>query len=153
MTLYNPEQALEQIAAGLKQVAFDPIPELNGYDFPTAAPQLPAAMVMPPPITYREAMRIGVVRLDFEIWLMVGSAAGHEQQKTLWPYLNWSGARSLLALLDANPSLGIVGADGLPRVDAHVMTSRPLGLDDMPPFESMVFGEALTVPVHVTNRK
>ena len=119
---YNPDQGLEQVAAGLKRVALDPIPGLNGYDYPRSAPVLDAGMVVPPDINYREAMNVGVVSLDFEIWVLVGTSAGHEQQKSLWRYLNWGGPDSLLALLDANPSLGIVGADGTPRVDAHVMT-------------------------------
>ncbi len=153
MTLYDPALALEQVAAGLKQVALDPIPALNGYDYPPGTPILPAGIVMPPEINYRQTMRAGVITLEFEIHLLVTTAAGHEGSKSLWQYLNWGGPESLLALIDANPALGIVGVDGAPRVHAHVAAARPLGLDEMPPLESWAFGAAIAVPVHVTNKE
>lgn len=150
---YNPEQGLQQVAAGLKRVAFDPIVTLNGFDYPVAAPPLDAGIVIPPEINYRVAMSVGVVQLDFELWIIVGSSAGHEQQKTLWPFLNWAGPKSILALIDADRSLGIVGADGQPRVNAHVASTRRITLDEMPPFETQTFGVAFEVPVTVTNRE
>jgi hypothetical protein len=150
---YNPDELLEQISERLKAVAFDPIPELTGFDYPPAVPILDAGVVMPPPIDYRVAMGLGVFQLMFELHLYVGSSAGHEQQKTLWKYLNPAGSRSILALIEANRSLGIVGSDGEPRVDAHVAAARPLGLDEMLPLDSFAFGTAFTVPVIVTNKE
>jgi hypothetical protein len=151
--LYNPNEGLEQICEGLRQVAFDPIAGLNGFDFPHGSPPLPAGIVVPPDIDYRLAMAKGVVGLNFELWVMVGSSAGHQQQKSLWRYLNWAGPQSIVALVDANRSLGIVGSDGAPRVEAHVARARRLTLDEMPPFESMAFGVAFETPVVVTNKE
>lgn len=153
MTLYDPANLLQQIATALKQVALDPLgTTLNRFDYPHGAPPLPAGMVVTPEIDYRAAMAKGVFPLLYEIHLIGGVSAGHEQQKQLWDYLNPAGAKSIVALVDANPSLGIVGADSAPRVDAHVMRARRLTLDEMPPFETWVFGTALEVAVVVTNR-
>lgn len=149
--LYNPDEGLEQVAEGLKRVAFDAIPGLNGFDYPHSDPPLPAAIVVPPTIDYRGAMRVGTILLTFELHLYVGSSAGHEQQKSLWEYLNWGGPSSILALIDADPSLGIVGTDGEPRVHAHVSSARPLGLEELP--ASAAFGAALQTLVIVTNKE
>ena len=99
-------------------------------------------------------MNLGVIRLEFELHLIVGSSAGHQQQMSLWKYLNWAGPQSILALIDADPSLGIVGGDGEPRVDAHVIgASRPLTLEELPSLETMTFGAAVPVTVLVTNKE
>jgi|SRR5687768_9023748 len=151
IVLYNPAEALEQVAAGLKRVAFDPITRLNGYDYPPGSPTFPAAIVAPPVIDYRQSMNLGVIALNFELVIIESSAAGHEQSKSLWQYLNWGGDNSILALIDATPSLGIVGADGEPRVHAHVASARALGLEELP--DAMAFGAALTTSVIVTNKE
>lgn len=153
MTAYDPAQAMDQITSGLVQVAFDPIAGLNGFPHPTASPPLPAGIVFPPEIDYRQAMSRGVIGLAFELWVMVGTSAGFDQQQSLWPYMNWAGSSSIVALIDANPSLGILGADDQPRVQAHVSTARRLTFEEMAYLETSGFGVAFETTVVVTNKE
>lgn len=124
---------------------------LHVYPFALFTPPLPVAMVLVPPINYVEAMRRGVVTLEVDVDLFDGTSAGSEQQINLMPFLDWEGPRSIAAAIAADPSLGIVGSDGQPRVNAHVAASRPLGLEEMPDYAAI--GHRLTLPVVVTNRE
>ena len=143
VTLTDLAKAYEQLLKNLGG--------LNAFDHPVNAPPLPAAIVVPPPIDYRQAMRAGVITLPFRIVLLEGTSSGRDQQKNLWPYLDWAGSKSILAAFDADPSLGFVGVDGLPRVDAHVMSAEPLGLEDLPEYAAI--GYSLATPALVTNRE
>jgi hypothetical protein len=92
-------------------------------------------------------MKAGVIRFDIELRLLVGSSAGHEQQKTLWPYLEWAtgSASSVFRVLDADRSLGFTD------VDAPVMSARPLGLEEIP--DAAAFGVSMIQTVAVTNKE
>jgi len=141
--------ALEEVVAGLKTL-LDTIYGLEVYDHPAANLELPAAIIVPPEIDYRQAMRTGTIRLEFEIVVFVSAAAGHDSSKKLWPYIDWTGEKSILQAIEVDPTLGIVGADGQPRVDAHVYSERRLGFEELP---EGAFGVALQLPVIVTNKE
>lgn len=132
---------LLDVAKGLRD-RLATIAGLNAYDHSAANPEFPAAVVIPPEIDYRLAMRVGALRLDFEVLLLVGAAV-HENQKALFEYLDWTGPRSVLRAIDAQPGLGLTG------VDAKALTARPLGLEEVNAYQA--FGGSIAVVVAITN--
>lgn len=115
---------------------------LYAYDHSAANPLFPVGLVIPPEINYRETMGLGVVTLGFELVILVGASL-HENQKQLFDYLDWVGDHSVLAAVAANRTLGLTG------VDAVVMSSRPLGLEEVGGYQS--FGAALVTAVTIKN--
>jgi len=135
---------LTEIVAGIKGRLEQTGGSLNVFDYPPAAPPTPCAFIMPPVIDYRLTMRAGVMQLDFEIVVMVGTSAGHEQQKQLFDYLDWSGTASVFVALGADPTLGLA------NVDAKVVgPTRPLGLEEIGGYEA--FGVTIPLRVAFTN--
>lgn len=121
------------------------IPDLNAYNHPPAAPSFPCAFPTPPPINYRETMGAGVITLQFEIVVMDGTSAGHEQQVNLFDFLDWAGESSIFATLGADKTLGL-GA----KVDSAVTgVTRPLGLVEIG--DSEAFGVVIPFLVVITN--
>jgi hypothetical protein len=135
---------LEQIVGGIK-TALDRVPGLDTYDHPPAAPPYPCAFPIPPEINYRLTMRTGVISLQFEIIVMVGQAAGHEQQLSLFPYLDWQGERSVFLALEHDRTLGLGE-----QVSAAVNNpARSLGLEEIGAYQA--FGAAIPFLVAITN--
>lgn len=121
------------------------IPDLNHYNHPPAAPNFPCAFVMPPPVSYRLTMRAGVISLQFEIVVMEGTSAGHEQQVRLYEFLDWAGDNSIFQALEADKTLGLGD-----QVSAAVNgDSRPLGLEEIGGYEA--FGATIPFLVAITN--
>lgn len=135
---------LEQIVAGIK-TRLQTIAALNVYDHPPAAPPFPCVFPIPPTIDYRLTMRTGVISLQFEITVMVGQSAGHEQQLSLYPYLDWQGDQSIFVALEADKTLGLGD-----KVSAAVNgPARPLGLEEVGAYEA--FGASIPFLVAITN--
>lgn len=131
---------LDQICTGF-ETTLSTIGGLSVYDHSAGSVVFPALLVIPPAINYRETFGVGVVTLTFDLTLFTG-ASWHENQKLLRQYLDWDGDNSVRRVIDANPSLGLSG------VDAHVMSSRPLGLEEIAGYDA--FGASLSSIVAVT---
>lgn len=127
------------------------IPALNTYRVPPAVPILDSAIVMPPAINYTATMKRGVFELPFKILVLVSAAAGHDGQEGLWPYLDWAGSKSIMQAFDTQPALGIVGADGTPRVDAKVINSEEPELIQVETYQA--FGAVINLRTAVTNKE
>lgn len=133
---------LADIVAGIK-TRLDTIDGLRVYDHVPADPNLPAAVIVPPEINYRETMRAGVIRLQFEIVLLTSSADHQRGQRKLFPYLDWGTPESILDAIDADRDLGLT------NVDAAILNSRPLGLEEVAAFQA--FGASFSLLVAFTN--
>jgi hypothetical protein len=120
----------------------DVIPDLSVYDIPPGNPVCPAGIVIPPVIDYRQAMRVGVIRFDFEVVLLVSSAA-IEHQYSLFEYLDWQGRGSVFRAVEIDPTLG------LENVDCKAMGARPLGLEEVAAFNA--YGAAVQHVAAITN--
>ena len=135
---------LRQIVDGIK-VRLDTITDLYTYDHVPAVANFPCAFPAPPPINYRETMGAGVISMQFEIVVMDGTSAGHEQQLNLYDFLDWAGDHSIFQALEADKTLGLGS-----KVNAVVNgETRPLGLDEIGSYEA--FGVAIPFAVVVTN--
>lgn len=141
---------LEDVVTAIK-ARLQTINGLYVYDHMPAVPNLPAVIIVPPAIDYRAAMRAGVITLPFKLRLLGSTAAGHEAQKGLWRYLDWSGTYSIMQAFETVPTLGIVGADGQPRVDAKVFKSDEPELVQVETFQA--FGVDLDLLAIVTNKE
>lgn len=140
MTAPTFVQVVEGIDARLATIA-----ELNHFPYPPASPPFPCAFPVTPPINYRETYRSGVITLRFDIVVMEGTSAGHEQQLQLYEFLDWAGDRSVFQAFDADPTLGLGD-----KVDAKIVgESRPLGLEEIAAYEA--FGASLPLLVAITN--
>ncbi len=133
----------EVVEAITRVIAVDD--QLNVFPYPPSAPPMPCAFPVPPPINYRETMRRGVIRLQFEIIVMSSPAPGAEGQVDLYPYLDWTGPKSLILALEDDQTLGL-GDKVSSAVNAE---TRPLGLEEIAAYEA--FGVAIPFLVVVTN--
>ena len=115
---------------------------LEVYGHVPGTAEFPAAFVMPPPIDYRQAMGAGVVRMDFEVVVLVG-AFESAHQTNLFPYLDVTGSWSVLAAVDADRTLGLTD------VDCVVLSSRPLGLEEISAYRA--WGVSFQLLVAFTN--
>lgn len=100
------------------------IPRLSVYDHVPGGIDPPAAVIMPPAIDYQQAMKHGAVRFDLEVQLYVGSFES-DHQLHLFPYLDVTGDRSVVAAIEGDRSLGF------DDVDVAVMSARPLALEEI----------------------
>jgi hypothetical protein len=87
----------------------------------------PAAIVGVPPIPeYRAAFGRGTVFIrSWPITVLTSSKVDRVGQRTLAEYASWTGAKSVPAVLEADPTLG-----GLID-DLVVQSFRPLGLEEV----------------------
>lgn len=121
------------------------VPDLNHYNHPPASPDFPCAFPVPPTVNYRETMRAGVITLQFEIVVMEGTAAGHEQQLYLFDFLDWAGDRSIFQALEADGTLGLGE-----KVNGAVNgPARSLGLEEVAAYQA--FGASIPFLVVITN--
>lgn len=105
--------------------------------------EYPAAFIVPPDIDYQRAFRLGAPSLSLDVVVLV-AAAVDRQQRDLFDYLSWSGPKSVAdTLRKPDKTLGLTG------VDCTVMTSRPLGEEEMAGYRA--YGAAITVLLVVTN--
>jgi hypothetical protein len=141
---------LTQVATAI-EARLKTITGLNAYKLPPAVPILDAAIVIPPSINYTMTMKRGVMGLPFKVQLLVSAAGGHDGQEGLWPYLDWAGPKSLMLLFDADPTLGITGADGTPRVDIKVLESSEPELVQVETYQA--FGAIVDLLAAVTNKE
>lgn len=93
---------------------------LNVRDhIPGSTPDFPVAFLHPVPVTdYRDGGEADQVHV-FEIIVLVSQTL-YENQRTVLPYLERTGSKSIFALFENNRTLGLNG------VDAHVRETRPL---------------------------
>lgn len=105
----------------------DTVSLLRGYGFSPGSINPPAAVVTVPPVdSYRAAMGRGTVEIrDWPIYILTSSQVDRVGQKALAEYLSWTGAKSVIAALENEPTLdGVVS-------DLVVQSSRPLGLEEV----------------------
>lgn len=91
----------EGLAASLGAIS-----NLQASAYMLANPTLPAAEVLPGEIDYDKTFRRGMDGLEFTVRLMVGAASDIGAQKKLDAFLAPSGASSVKAALEADPTLG-----------------------------------------------
>lgn len=98
----------------------------------------PAAIIVPPAIPeYGLALAGGGAEFTVPVMVLVGSAEA-ENQASLFPFLDWTGASSVPAAIEADRTLG-----GL-NVDAHVDAApEPAGLVEFP--DGVGFGTTFNV--------
>lgn len=115
---------LTQIVDGLRdQLAT--IDRLAVYEYvPGSVSDYPVALIIPPAIDYQQAMGAGVARMELEVVLLVGAFEA-KHQTHLFEFLDVTGDRSVRAAVAANNTLGLTD------VDCVVMSSRPLGLEEI----------------------
>ena len=115
---------LTQIRNGIK-ARCETIAGLTGYAIEPASPKYPAAWTFPQRINYHPVFED---KATYTLSVSVGVAStelGHAQSN-LDPYLAPSGAKSVVAALEADPSLGGV-ADSLRVVALTGYGARDLG--------------------------
>jgi hypothetical protein len=107
---------LAQIRAGLK-VRIDTIAGLRAYDLMPAKPEPPAGAVLPRRWSYRRTLS-GGVEWQFEVWVYVSPADLNRAQQRFDEYMAPTGASSIAAAIEADPTLGgldvyasVMGAD------------------------------------------
>lgn len=69
-------------------------------------PKPPVAIVMPPTITYDQAMGRGLDQYEFSILVMVGRVSERTAQASLDAYANPTGAGSIKTAIEADRTLG-----------------------------------------------
>ena len=100
----------------------------------------PAAIVVPAEIPEYGTVLDGTGgRLNIAVMVLVG-VVDAEQQQSLFPFLDWSGASSIPAAVNAQRDLG------LGDVDARVTSADPAGLVELPD-GSVAYGVTLNVLV------
>jgi len=136
--------SLSDIIGGLATQLDQLDPKLNVYPRPPGVWEAPAAFVVPPVIDYRQAMRAGVIKFEFDVVFLV-AAFDADYQDDLIEYLDWQGPKSLRVRLDANRTLGLTD------VDCVAMSARPLGLDEVAGYEG--WGGAVQCLAAFTNHE
>lgn len=131
---------LAAIVAALK-TQIDTIDGLKVWDYVPDSSMFPGAIVVPPDIDYRQTFALGYTKLELEVVVLVATASDR-MQKDLFAYLDWSGASSIAAVVDANKTLGLTG------VDAVAMSSRPLGLEEIASYNA--YGAAVRFQIGCT---
>lgn len=133
---------LTQIVGGLK----DQLATIDGlavYEFvPGSVAEYPVALIIPPTVDYQQAMSAGVARMELEVVLLV-SAFEAEHQTHLFEYLDVTGDRSVRAAVAADNTLGLTD------VDCVVMSSRPLGLEEIGAYNA--WGASFQILIAYTN--
>lgn len=119
---------LVDIVAALK-TTLEQIDGLHVDDFVPGTANFPAAFVVPPEIDYQRAMRHGYIALELEVVVLVASSVAR-QQKDLFDYLDWSGTKSIVAIVDADKTLGLTG------INAVAMSSRPLAAEEIASYQA-----------------
>lgn len=105
------------IAAGpLKSVG------LRAFDYVPASSEWPAAFVMPPVVNYTN-LTSNVLELDIDIVVLV-PAVIDSHQLDLLDHMDDQGPKSIPLAFHSNRSLGLSG------VDAYVVKSRPLNMEE-----------------------
>lgn len=100
----------------------------------------PAAIITPAAIPeYDDSLATGGGRLNIAVTVLVGTTEA-EQQMSLFPFVDWEGASSIPAAIQAQRDLG------LGDVDARVDSTEPAGLVELPD-GSVAYGVALNVLV------
>lgn len=84
----------------------------------------PVIFIPPPRIDYQQTFQLGLVKMEYEPIVFVGSQWA-ENQKDLWPFMDPTGDRSVIAAVRADPRLG-----GTVMQDTVVHGCRPLGLEE-----------------------
>jgi hypothetical protein len=128
---------------GALQQQINSIDGLRVYDHPPSTVDPPAAIIQPPVIDYRNAFKIGLVTLELEVAVLLPAVVDREQLN-LFGYLDWYGPQSVALAIGNDRTLG-----GLTGVDATVMSSRPLGLEEVGGYQA--WGCALRIHIGITN--
>jgi len=129
---------LAQVRDGL-EARLKTIVGLRVYDHVPDDVQFPAATIEPPTVPdYRQNLAANLLSATIQIDLFV-SAAIDRKQMDLYDYVEPTGARSILAAIEADRTLGLVA------VDAFVLSAEPLGLVTYA--DTQCYGAAVTVQV------
>ena len=134
--------SLTRIIEGLAETLAS-IDGLRVHDHVPGNTEFPAAIITPPEIDYRQTMDRGVIRLELEVVVLVGAVVDRNQ-KTLFHYLDWEGSSSIVAVIDADPTLG-----GIEGINAVPMSARPLALEEVASYQA--WGAAQQFLIHRTS--
>lgn len=115
---------LTQLRNGIK-AALGTIDGLSAYAIEPASPKYPAAWIFPQRINYHASYE-GEMTYTLSVSVGVASTEIGHAQSNLDPFLAPSGAKSIVAALEADPSLGGV-ADSLRVVALTGYGARDLG--------------------------
>lgn len=115
---------LTQVRNGIK-ARLETIAGLTGYAIEPASPKYPAAWTFPTRINYHASYE-GEMTYTLSVSVGVAATDISHAQTNLDPYLAPSGAKSVVAALEADPSLGGV-ADSLRVVALTGYGARDLG--------------------------
>lgn len=94
----NLDDVMAEVATRL-----DTISGLRVYGYPADTVTPPAAVLSYPDVTYDETMRRGMDRYSMPMWILVGKASDRGARKTIAPFLDGAGAKSVKAVLEADP--------------------------------------------------
>lgn len=131
---------LRQVATAF-ETRLETIPGLRATPDVAGAPtHFPLAFPVPPEISY-EALDLSLSETTWGIVVLV-SRNPLRNQLDLLDYQDDSGPKSIPALIQADPSLGLSG------VHAFVNASRPLSAEEIAGYQA--FGVVFDVPVRVT---
>jgi hypothetical protein len=117
---------ISQVKDGLK-TAINTVSGLRAFDYQPDQVNPPFAWPTLDTVTYHQTgMNNGGVVMNFTITLVVNRASERTAQDQLDQYMNWDGAKSLRAAIEADRTLGgvcddliVTNAENLTNIDAN----------------------------------
>jgi hypothetical protein len=120
--------------------ALDTITNLRCFDYVPDSLSPPAAIVEPLEIEYGTAMANGLNRVTAYVLIVVGRMSDRSSQDRIDAYVNTTGASSVVAAIEADPTLG-------GTAESLVVTDfRPLNAEDVASLQ--YWGGAFDVTVY-----
>ncbi len=92
----NLDAVMQEVAEDL-----DTIPGLRVHGYPADSVTPPAAVLSYPEVTYDETMRRGMDRYSMPLFILVGKVSDRAARKTIAPYLDGSGPKSVKTVLES----------------------------------------------------
>ncbi len=112
---------------------------LRGWSFVPGSAEVPAAIVLPPEVTY-EGLADNVLEMQITVVVLI-SASVDKHQLRLLEFMDDLGPNSLPGAFHADPSLGLDG------VSAHVLRAYPLNFEQQAAYQA--YGAAFEVKVYL----